>query len=732
MSENKRKAPNGPPFAILSKRSKRSPNINTAQTALETSQVSVSLRRDTTLRLENSEPKTSKLKEMRQSSKQVSLPVGKSLLTQASKKAESSKPFQSPNEIEPDNSIFMPNIPSGLTKLALTPTTSMFRLSVSAADLVTTIGDDEMMAALASLKSVDLDTIPLTELTRPSDYDELKLKAHDKLNNGEESDRGDGLKPDEHDTVKTEGSTDRDELIERGEEVTVGDDYKSDASATKVADASDLKSSPEPHEDKSADGLNDMGKSAQEENETEKDIVKTAKAAHSSDSVYEVALSICHSKEPGILFTVKEVIKKLQESVPGIRIAVICHGGSSHNPYVQWIDFNTSREEIFTFIDAVPRTNQPVGVKAAELIKQVGKETLSWSPGSYRSFDRIGTLFRFDTEETVLKLLRNLGLRKDKASLIKTVPRNLGLTKVKSVSSKAAADSDVPVLSKGVNKPTKRKKNNNHPSRQKTNERATRTKPETCNTAQKNFKQAMRSRTASKAARTERKRSQISIVADGHKKTNASRMISTTKEIQKRSKTLAKKQPDAENPLSSNPRTRKKTFREELTDAQFNTGVMKKLKWTDWFLTMCNTIPIGYSRIEFTQPRGSEYSHRQGLASKLKAKCFYEFGVKLARCKMIIPVCLQHCWNTKGDKGEMTRHILRNKKSRLEVDRLLKKDGKIYIRGAAVTGKGKDTELAISNIKSQLKTIDYAWSRHGNGGHRKLIRNKIIISDDTL
>ena len=77
---------------------------------------------------------------------------------------------------------------------------------------------------------------------------------------------------------------------------------------------------------------------------------------------------------------------------------MICHGGSAHNPFVLWIDFNTSREEIFTFIDAVPITNQPVSVKAAELIKQVGKETLSWSPGSYRSFDRIGTLFRFDIE----------------------------------------------------------------------------------------------------------------------------------------------------------------------------------------------------------------------------------------------------------------------------------------------------------------------------------------------
>ena len=191
-----------------------------------------------------------------------------------------------------------------------------------------------------------------------------------------------------------------------------------------------------------------------------------------------------------------------------------------------------------------------------------------------------------------------------------------------------------------------------------------------------------------------------------------------------------------------------------MTDAQFNSGEMKYLKWTDWFLTMCNTIPSGYSRADFKQPRGSEYFHRQDLDSilnpialrtaktpksfgssgcnRVKMNAFCEFGVKLPRCKTIIPVCLKTCWNTKGDKGILTRHILRNKKICLEVDRLMRNNCKLYARGASVRRTGKNTELAISNIKSQLKTIDYAWSRHGNGGHRKLIRNKIIVSDDTL
>ena len=317
MSENKRKAPYEPPFAMPSKRSKRSPGTNTDQTALETSEASVSLRREATLRLENTETKTSKLKEKKQSLKEFSLPAGKSLLRQASKKTESSKPFQSPNEAESTNSIFMPNIPSGLTKLALTPTTSMFRLSVTAADLVTTIGDDEMMAALASLKSVDLDTIPVAALTRTPDDEEMKSKALDNLSNGEESASGEDIKPGEHDIVNAEKSTDGADLIERGEKPYAGDDFKSDASATIVADAPDLKSYPKPQEDKSADGLNGMDESEQEKNKIEKDIVKTAEAAHSSDSVYEVALSVCHSKEPGILSKVKEVIKKLQEAVPG-------------------------------------------------------------------------------------------------------------------------------------------------------------------------------------------------------------------------------------------------------------------------------------------------------------------------------------------------------------------------------------------------------------------------------
>ena len=318
MSENKRKAPIEPPFAMPSKRSKRSPVTNTGQTSLETSEASLSLRREATLRLENTETKTSKLKEKKLSLKEFSLPAGKSLLRQASKKTESSELFQSLDKAEPNNLIFMPNIPSGLTKLALTPTTSMFRLSVTAADLVTTIGDDEMMAALASLKSVDLDTMPVTEQTISSDNEELESKAHDKLNNGEESASEEELNPDEHDTLKAgEESTDTVDLIERGEEPYAGDDFKSDATATIVADAPDLKSYPKPQEDKSADGLNGMDESAQEKTKIEKDIVKTAEAAHSSDSVYEVALSVCHSMEPGILSKVKEVIKKLQEAVPG-------------------------------------------------------------------------------------------------------------------------------------------------------------------------------------------------------------------------------------------------------------------------------------------------------------------------------------------------------------------------------------------------------------------------------
>ena len=158
----------------------------------------------------------------------------------------------------------------------------------------------------------------------------------------------------------------------------------------------------------------------------------------------------------------------------------------------------------------------------------------------------------------MLKLLQNLGLRKDKASSNETVAQNLGLRKAKPVSSNAVTDSDVPVLSKGIIKRAKTQKNDNLPFTQKTNKIAARKKTDTCETVQKGVKHAMRTRTASKFLRTGRKWSQTSKVENvGKKARSSSRMLSTMTEIRKRSKMLAKKQPKPENDLISNPRTQK-------------------------------------------------------------------------------------------------------------------------------------------------------------------------------
>ena len=57
----------------------------------------------------------------------------------------------------------------------------------------------------------------------------------------------------------------------------------------------------------------------------------------------------------------------------------------------------------------------------------------------------------------------------------------------------------------------------------------------------------------------------------------------------------------------------------------------------------------------------------------------------------------------------------------------------IYVRRASGAGKDKTTQqINMKQASDFIKKIDYAWLRHGKEGHRKVIKNGTLISDNTL
>ena len=94
-----------------------------------------------------------------------------------------------------------------------------------------------------------------------------------------------------------------------------------------------------------------------------------------------------------------------------------------------------------------------------------------------------------------------------------------------------------------------------------------------------------------------------------------------------------------------------------------------------------------------------------------------------------------HC---EAYKGKLTDYLLRPRRGRFEVKRLLKDKCQIYVRRASGTGEDKTTQqISLKQASDFIKTIDYAWLRHGKEGHRKVIHssyiiNGTLISDNTL
>ncbi|KAL3852419.1 hypothetical protein ACJMK2_016062 [Sinanodonta woodiana] len=89
---------------------------------------------------------------------------------------------------------------------------------------------------------------------------------------------------------------------------------------------------------------------------------------------------------------IKDMVQRLRTDIPGIRIAIICHGDyyDSDKYIVQWIDFGASLPELSDFVSRVERTHGGDAAECYELVLKRVREALSWTPGSQRSLILIG------------------------------------------------------------------------------------------------------------------------------------------------------------------------------------------------------------------------------------------------------------------------------------------------------------------------------------------------------
>ena len=107
--------------------------------------------------------------------------------------------------------------------------------------------------------------------------------------------------------------------------------------------------------------------------------------------------------------------------------------------------------------------------------------------------------------------------------------------------------------------------------------------------------------------------------------------------------------------------------------------------------------------------------------------------MKLARSKKIYAVYFWNGYHCEANKGRLTDYLFRFRKRRMEVKRLMKDKCQIYVRRASGTGKDKTTQqINMKQAVDFIKTIDYAWLGRGKERHRKVIKNKTLISDNTL
>ena len=115
----------------------------------------------------------------------------------------------------------------------------------------------------------------------------------------------------------------------------------------------------------------------------------------------------------------------------------------------------------------------------------------------------------------------------------------------------------------------------------------------------------------------------------------------------------------------------------------------------------------------------------------------YEVGVMLPGYtrRKIYPVFYRTSqWGFSVYKGVEPISILRQKTVRQQTNRVLNDECKIFMR-RGVLKKSKDwedTEQKMNKVKQYLRRFDYVWRKLDRHNHRKLVRDKIVLSDSTL
>ena len=91
---------------------------------------------------------------------------------------------------------------------------------------------------------------------------------------------------------------------------------------------------------------------------------------------------------------IKELVTRIQEEMPGVRLAFIAHGDyydlKNDRYLIKFIDFGATLEEIVNFFDCLPITHGGDADECYELVLRKAQESLSWTPDSQKSLIMIG------------------------------------------------------------------------------------------------------------------------------------------------------------------------------------------------------------------------------------------------------------------------------------------------------------------------------------------------------
>ena len=179
-----------------------------------------------------------------------------------------------------------------------------------------------------------------------------------------------------------------------------------------------------------------------------------------------------------------------------------------------------------------------------------------------------------------------------------------------------------------------------------------------------------------------------------------------------------------------------KPYREKIKEDKFITGPLKKLAWTEWTLAISTQPPQKIRGARFKLSERYDVYLRKNLFDNdfRHTTALYEVGVMLpgVRRKQIYPVYYRQSFHGFSVYTGVEAISLLN--MRQEAYRVLRDSCQIYMRNG-VPKKCKDfldREMKMEAVKRYLERFDYVWRKPDRHHHRKLVRNKIVLSDNKL